>query len=149
MAANIAPIFPISPLVGIGSLAAATACTTRGPIAHGSLGSSPCYAVQVLGTQTNGCRIDKIQVQAISTSITAPTVAQTVLIWASDGSTAYVVDEITVTALTPSTTTPSFVASKNYTNLNLASTWSLWASTTVTTTASTTALAVEAFGGAY
>jgi len=149
MTANTSPIFPIAPLVGIGSLAAATGCTTRGPIAHGSLGSSPCYAVQVVGTSTNGVRIDKIQVQAISTSITAPTVAQTVLIWASDGSTAYVVDEISVTAVTPSTTTPSFVTSKNYTNLNLAPTWSLWASTTITTTASTTALAVEAFGGTY
>ena len=149
MAANTAPIFPIAPVVGIGSLAAATACTTRGPIAHGSLGSSPCYAVQVLGTQTNGVRIDKIQIQAISTSISAATVAQTVLIWASDGSTAYVVDEIAVTALTPSTTIAAFVTSKSYTNLLLPSTWSLWASTTVTTTASTTALAVEAFGGTY
>jgi len=149
MTANTAPIFPISPIIGIASLAAATACTTRGPIAYASLGSSPCYAVQLMATSTNGVRIDKIQVQAISTSMVAATVAQTVLIWATDGVTAYVVDEISVSAVTPSTVVPAFVTSKSYTNLNLPATWSLWASTTVTTTASTTALAVEAFGGAY
>ena len=149
MTANTTPIFPATPLNGIGSLAAATACTTRGPIAHASLGSSPCNAVQVIPSQTNGARIDKIAVQAISTAIGAPTVAQTVIIWLSDGTTAYPVDEIQITALTPSALIPAFNTSKQYTNLNLPTGWSLWASTTVTTTASTTALAVQAFGGAY
>ena len=149
MAANTAPIFPVAPIIGIASLAAVTACTTRGPIAHASLGSSPCYAVSLLLASTNGNRVDAITVRAISTAITATTAAQTVLIWASDGSTAFVVDEITVTAVAPSATVPAFYTTKNYTNLVLPPTWSLWASTTVTTTASTTALAVEAFGGTY
>ena len=149
MAANTAPIFPVAPVIGIASLAGATACTTRGPIAHASLGSTPCFAVALLPVSTNGTRVDTITVKAISTAITAATVAQTVLIWASDGTTGYVVDEILVTAVTPSTTVASFTTTKTYTNLLLPATWTLWASTTVTTTASTTALAVEAYGGIY
>lgn len=149
MSANQAAIVPIKPLNGVASLAAATACTTRGVIAYANLGSSPCYAVQLLGSQANGCRVDRIQVQAISTGISAPTAAQTVLIWISDGSNAWVIDEISVSALTPSATTPAFSTYKNYDNLLLDAGWSLWASTTVTTTASTTALAVIASGGAY
>jgi hypothetical protein len=49
----------------------------------------------------------------------------------------------------PSFTTPAFNTFKNYTNLVIPSTFSLYASTTVTTTASTTALSVTTFGGAY
>ena len=149
MPANISPIFPLTPWIGVASLAAATACTTRAPIAHASLTSTPCFAVSLSPTSTSGRRIDKIQIQAISSSISAPTVIQTVLIWASDGTTAYVIDEITVSSLTPSTSTPSFVTSKSYSDLVLPSTFTLWASTTVTTTASTTALAVIAYGGDY
>jgi hypothetical protein len=98
---------------------------------------------------TNGRRIDRIQVQAISTSIVAPTVAQDVLIWASDGVNGWVLDEFQITAQTPSTTSPSFNTYKTYTTLVLPAAWTLWASTTVATTTATTALAVMAFGGDY
>ena len=149
MAANTTPIFPVVPVIGIASLATVSACTTRGPIAHASLGSTPCFAVQLIGTSTNGIRVDKIQVQADSTNISAPTASQTVLIWASDGTTAYVIDEITVSPVTPSTIAAAFSTFKIYSNLVLPSTWSLWTSTTVATTASTTAIAVQLFGGSY
>jgi hypothetical protein len=64
--------------------------------------------------------------------------------------TAYLYDEILVTVVTPSASAvASFVAQKSYTTLVLPSTFALYASVGVTTTASTTALSVQAFGGAY
>ncbi len=149
MAANTAPIFPLVPWASTADLSAATACTTRGPIAHASLTSTPCFAVALSTTSTNGRRIDKIQVQAISTAITATTAAQNVLLWMSNGTTGYVIDEITVAALAPSATSPAFSTYKTYDNLVLPPAFTLYASTTVTTTASTTALAVIAYGGDY
>jgi len=76
-------------------------------------------------------------------------VAQTVLIWLLDGTTAWVIDEILVTAVTPSTTAAAFSTEKTYSNLVIPTGYSLYASTTVTTTSSTTALQVTAFGGAF
>ena len=156
MAANTSPIYPMTPYVTTASLAGVTACTTRGPIAHASMGSTPCFAVLLVPAgaaqtpaSTAGTRIDKIQVQGISTSFTAPTAAQTVLLWLDDGTTSYVIDEILVTVVTPSTTVAAFNTSKAYTNLVVPVGCSLWVSTSITTTTSTTALAVTAFGGTY
>lgn len=98
---------------------------------------------------TAGTRVDKIQIQAAASSITAPTAAQTVLIWEWDGTTAWVIDEIPVTVVTPSTTVAAFNTSKAYTNLVVPVAHALYVSTTVTTTATTTALAVTLFGGTY
>ena len=149
-AANTAALHPLTPLVGIASLAAATACTTRGPIAHASLPTTPCVAVLLATAGAYGTKIDKIGVKAISTSFTAASAAAEVLIWLSDGVTAYVIDEILVTAVTPNTTTtPSFNTFNTYDNLVLPPGSFLYASTSVTTTASTTALSVQAFGGSY
>lgn len=147
MSVNFSPIFPVAPIVHTLTLAAVTACTTRAPTATASLAGA--NIVQLTPTSTNGKRIDKIQINACSTSFTAPTVAQTVMIWVWDGTTAYLIDEIAVTAVTPSTTTPAFIAAKSYTNLVLPAANKLYASTSVTTTASTTALCVTAFGGDY
>jgi len=156
MAANTAPIYPLTPYIATASLAAVTACTTRAPIAHASMGSTPCFAVLLVPAgaaqtpaSTAGTRIDTIRVQGISSAITAPTAAQTVLLWLDDGTTGTVIDEILVTVVTPSTTAAAFNAAKSYTNLVVPVGSSLWVSTTVTTTASTTALAVTAFGGTY
>ena len=149
MAVNTAPIFPITPCVLQASLAAASACTTRGPIAHASLTASPCFAVALGSTSAFGRRIDAIQIKGISTAIAAPTVAQSVILWLSDGTTAYPIDEIPVMALTPSTIVASFLASKSYTTLVIPPASTLWVSTTIATTASTTALVVTAFGGDY
>ena len=113
------------------------------------MASSPIFAVALGSTSAFGRRIDAIQVKGISTSIIAPTVAQSVILWLSDGTTAYPIDEITITALTPSTTVASFVTSKNYATLVIPPASTLWVSTTIATTASTTALVVTAFGGDY
>ncbi len=147
MAANTAPIFPVAPYAKQLSLTAVTACTTRAPTATASLAAANIF--ELTPASTNGVRVDKITVRACSSSISAATVAQTVLIWLWDGTTAYVVDELTVTAQTPSTTSPAFSVSNTYSNLVLPPTYKLFASTTVTTTASTTALSVQVFGGEY
>ena len=149
MAANTAPIFPIAPAYSYASLAAATACTTRGTVAHASLTATPCFAVQLTQVTTNGRRVDAITVRGISTSMTAATVAQTVILWISDGVNAYPIDEIAVTAVTPSTTVGPFTTTKSYTTLVIPAGCTLWVSTTVTTTAATTALGVFLFGGDY
>lgn len=147
MAANTNPVFPLTPYCKSASLAAVTACATRAPIATADLATN--NLVELVGTSTNGRKIDRIQVQACSSSITAATAAQLVQLWEWDGTTAWLIDEIVVTSLTPSVSAVSYATSKSYTNLVLPSTHKLYVSTTVTTTASTTALQVTAFGGDY
>lgn len=154
MASNTSAIFPKLPNVFSASLAAVTACSTRAPTATASLAGANIFVLVPAGvSQTpvnaESTRIDKIQVQACSTSITAPTAAQTVLIWEWDGTTAWVIDEIPVTVVTPSTTAPAFNIYRLYQNLVIPVTHALYCSTTVTTTASTTALNVTAFSGTY
>jgi len=148
MAVTATPIFAQTPYVKSLTLAAQTACTTRAPTATASLAAANITAF--VPVSTNGLRIDAIQVQACSSSITAATAANLVGIWAWDGTTAYLITEIAVVAQTPSTTAAAF--STTYTlpsPLNLPAAFALYASVTVTTTASTTALQVTAFGGAY
>lgn len=148
MAAGTAPIFPATPYAVNASLAAATACTTRAPTATASLAAANILAF--VPVSTNGLRIDLIQVKGCSSSITAATAANIVGIWLWDGTNAYLFDEILVAAVTPSASAvASFVGQKSYTNLVIPSTWAIYASVGVTTTASTTALSVQAFGGAY
>ena len=130
------------------SLAAVTACATRAPQTVAAAPGANIFQVPATIT-TNGCRIDRIYVKGVSTSITAATVAQTVTIWISDGTTVWPIDELLVTAVTPSTTVASFQTFNTYTGLNLTSTQSLWVSTSITTTAATTALDVIATGAAY
>ena len=148
MAVTSTPIFAQAPFFAALSLAAVSACTTRAPTATASLAGA--NILQLTDASTNGLRIDSITVQACSTSITAPTVAQTVLIWVWDGTTAFVIDEIVVAAVTPSTTVAAFVTTRTYSQpIVVPATHKLYASTTVTTTASTTALQVTALGGVY
>jgi hypothetical protein len=147
VAANTAPIYPLTPYANSCNLTAVTACATRAPTVTASLAGANIFSL--VPVSTNGIRIDRIQVQGASSAITATTAAQTVLIWLWDGTTAWVIDEIVVTATIPSTVAPAFNAFHQYTNLVLPSTYALYAATTVTTTATTTALIVTAFGGAY
>lgn len=147
MPANTAPIFPIAPYAVNGSLAASTACTTRAPTATASLAAANIAIL--VPASTNGIRIDMIRVKACSNAINAATAANIVQIWEWDGTTAYLFDELAVTALTPSATVPSFVLERTYTSLVLPATHALYMSNTVTTTAATTALEVQAFGGSY
>ena len=147
MSANTNSIYVGTPWCAGASLAAVTACATRAPTATGSMGG--INAVALGAASTNGRRIDSITVKACSTSMTAPTAAQLVQIWVDDGTTAWLKTEITVPAQTPSTTAAAFEIQMNYTNFVIGPGEKLWVSTTVTTTASTTALAVIASGGEF
>jgi len=148
MAVTATPIFVQSPLIGYLDMSAQTACTTRGKTATASLAGA--NIIQLLNTTTNGCRVDSIQVNACSTSMTATTAANLVGIWIWDGTNAQLYNEIAVTAVVPSTTTAGFTTTITFTNpLVLPSTYKLYASVSVTTTASTTALQVFTFGGSY
>lgn len=141
------PIFAQTPYAVNGSLAAVTACTTRAPTVTASLAAANISIL--VPASTNGLRIDQISVQACSSSFTAPTAAQTVLIWQWDGTTAYVVDEFVVSVQTPSTTAAAFRASHSYTTFVLPAAFALYMSTSVTTTAATTALSVQVSGGLF
>jgi len=148
MAVTSTPIFAQAPYMACTTLAAQTTCTTRGPTVTASLAAA--NIVQIVPTSTNGLRIDAIQVNACSTSFTAPTAGNIVGIWVWDGTTAYLYTEILVTAVTPSTTVAGFTTTLTFANpLVLPSTFKLYASLSVTTTASTTALQVCVMGGSY
>ena len=127
------------------SLAAVTACTTRAPTATASLAAANIFLL--VPASTNGCRIDQIRIKACSSAITAPTAAQMVTIWEWDGTNAYPIDEILVSIVTPAVSaTISFQILQQYQGLVLPLTHALYASTTVTTTAATTALCITAIG---
>jgi|GEM_PF-1850540 len=151
MPANIAPIFPAVPKVYSGDLTVASACTSRGSQTHTiiSTGITPAFAKPLVPVSTNGVRVDTIQIQGASTSIGGASVACTVLVWKSNGTTAFLVDEIVVPAVTPSATTPAVLVTKSYTALALDPADTLWVSTTVATTAAANALVVTAFCGVY
>lgn len=154
MAANTNPIYPLTPYIVNASLAAVTACTTRAPTATAGLAAANIFifvptGANQLPVSTAGTRIDKIQVQAASTAIGAASGNQTVLIWEWDGTTAWVIDEFVITATTPSATAAAFNLSKSYTTLVLPTGHALYVSTTVSTTAATTAMLVTAFAGTY
>jgi hypothetical protein len=142
-----APAFAATPYVASASLAAVSACTTRAPTASAGLAAANIFLL--VPTSTNGVRIDQIRVKGASSSITAATVAQTVTIWEFDGTTAWPIDEIAISAVTPSTTVPSFQILTQYQNLSLPATHSLYMSTSIATTAATTALSVTVTGGLY
>ena len=147
MAANTTPIFPVAPYSVLASLAAVTACATRAPTAIASLAAANIFVLAPVST--NGLRVDAIQVKGASSAIAAASTAGLVQLWQSDGTNAWVIDEIAVTAVTPSATTAAFVANKSYANLVLPAAHSLYISSTVTTTAATNALSVQLNGGVY
>lgn len=149
MAANIDPIFPLTPYAVFlqGGSGIFTACTTRAPTATASLAAA--NIIELVPTSTNGRRIDKIAIYASSTSITSATAANLMMIWWWDGTTAYLYDEIPISAVTPSTTVAGYSAAKSYSNLILPASHKLYVATTVTTAAATTAITVQAFGGDY
>ena len=140
-------VLPQAPIIYNLSLAAVTACATRAPTATASLAGANIFLL--VPTTTNGVRIDKIIAKGCSNSITAATVAQTITIWEWDGVTAFPIDELLVTAVTPSTTVASYQGQVVYTNFVLPPTHALYASTSITTTAATTALCLSATGATY
>lgn len=140
-------ILPQGPSIANLSLAAVTACTTRAPTATAGLAAANIFLL--VPPSANGTRVDKILAKGCSTSMTAPTAAQTITIWEWDGVTAFPVDEMLVTVVTPSTTVASYQGQLSYTNYVLPATHALYASTSVTTTAATTALSLTAMGAVY
>lgn len=148
MAVTATPIFAQTPYAKSLTLAAQTACTTRAPTATASLAGANITAF--VPASTNGMRIDSIQVNACGTSISTVNAANIVGIWMWDGTTAFLIQEITVTAVTPSTTAAAFTVTFSFpTPLSLPAAFALYASVAVTTTAAGTALMVTALGGAY
>lgn len=148
MATSPYPIAAQTPYLKSLSLAAQTACTTRAPTATASIAAA--NITELTPVSTNGRRIDSVTVSACSTAIASATVAQVVGIWAWDGTTAYLIKEIDVTAVTPSATVDAFTTTWYPTiPLVLPAAFKLFASTTVTTTAATTALQVTVMGGDY
>ena len=148
MAVTATPIFAQTPYAKTLTLAAQTAATTRAPTATASLSGANITAF--VPVSTNGLRIDSIQVNAAGTSISTINAANIVGIWLWDGTTAFLIQEILVTAVTPSTTAAAFTTTYTFpAPLVMPAAFALYASTTVTTTAAGTALQVTAFGGAY
>lgn len=137
-------ITPQLAVLGHANLAAVTACTTREPTATAGLAAA--NIVVCVPTTTADTRISKIALKGISTSITAPTAAQLVGLWDWDGTNAYLVEEVAVSVVTPSTTVASFELDTLYDDFVLPIGHALYVSTTVTTTANTTALLVSAHG---
>jgi hypothetical protein len=135
MPANTSPIFPITPVIGIGSLVAATGLTTRANI------TGVAGLTRVLSTSNFGTRVDNITVKAQGQI----TNATNVFIWVYDGTTSYLFDELDMTTSTQvGNTTDSIYISKNYTNLVLPPTYQLYISETVQAN-----LNVFVFGGQY
>ena len=133
MPAATSPIFPNVPIIGIASLANATAVTSRLPIT-GTTG-----LVKLTDTSTNGARIDAITVKASGNST-----AGLLDVWIYNGTTSYLYDEIAYATVTANTTTVSNVATQTYTTLTLPPTYQLYVSQQVTSNC-----AVFAFGGNY
>jgi hypothetical protein len=94
MAANTAPIFPLTPVSQGLSVVSASAITARTAIV-GTTGLSLCYTAGA-----NGSRIDTIILQATGT-----TLAGLIDFWIYDGTTSRLIYEAVVTVVTPNTTT--------------------------------------------
>lgn len=139
------PVFPQTPVIGTCQLTAVAACTTRAPTPTASLPGANIFALTPVST--NGKKVDAIQVNAAASAIGGATTAGLVQIWLWDGTNATLLDEIPVTAITPSATAAAFSVTRYYDRLILPSTYRLYASTTVATTAAANALVVTALGG--
>lgn len=132
MAANINPIYPNSPVIGIATLTSATPVTSRANIA-GTTGLT-----QLTPTSVEGKRVDALSVKCKGTSL-----AGQIGVWLYNGTTSFLLQEIEVEAVTASTTTPSFEASVSV-SLTLPPTYQLFISQTVASD-----LTVFAHGGDY
>ncbi len=122
MAANVSPIFPETPVIGIATLTSATAITSRANIT-GTTG-----LVQLTPASTDGKRIDSIRVKGKGT-----TVASILSIWLYNGTTSFLYDEIVIDAVTASNTAISDLGSRTYSDLALPPTYQLYVSQTVQT----------------
>ena len=125
-------------------LTALSACTTRAPTATASLAAANIVAF--VPVSTNGRRIDSFSLKGASSSQVAPTAVQDVLIWLHDGTKAYPFKEVQTTLVTPSTTVGSYESGPIPLGIVLPAGFSLYISTSIATTAATTALVATAQG---
>ena len=125
-------------------LTAATACTTRAPTVTASLAAA--NILPFVPVSANGQRIDAVSLKGASSSISAATAVQTVTIWEWDGTKAWPIKEIVTTLVTPSTTVASYESGLIPLGIVLPATHALYISTSITTTAATTALVATAYG---
>lgn len=126
------------------NLAAVTACTTRGPTATAGLAAA--NIIVCIPAVASDFKISTVKVKGSSTSMTAPTAAQLVGLWFWDGTTAFLAKEVVVSQVTPSTTVASFEGEMTFDDFVLPAGKALYVSTTITTTAATTAFGVFAHG---
>jgi len=137
-------ITPQAPYAAFADMQTASAVTTRA-----NLAASTTLTALLPFTNTNGMQINSIQVKGTSTAIGAPTAAQTVLVYEYDGTSKYwLVDEIAISLVTPSTTAPSFFTEVFYSGWIIPASHTLWVATTIATGAATTAFSVCMQGGA-
>lgn len=120
MPANTTPIFALTPVAAVATLTTPTAVTSRANIT----GTTNLTLLDTAGS--NGTRIDRIAVRAKGN-----TAAGSIFIWCYNGTTAFLYDEILVSAVTASNTAEAFSASKVYDNLVLPSGMSLYVSSTI------------------
>ena len=135
-------ITPQTPFSIHANLSGVTAITSRAPITSAT-------GLTQIGTNTanvSGRQINSIIVRGSGNTQVAATVPMIITIWQYDGSTAWPVEDITVTAVTPATVTAPFYTKVNYTNWIIPSTHSLYACQSITTT-TTTAVIVQVLGG--
>lgn len=133
MPAGTTPIFPQAPIIGIASMVANTAVTSRTNIV-GTTGLT-----QLTANSTNGTRIDFIEVQGQGT-----TVATIVDVWINDGTTSYLFEEISLPAATANTTVFASSNTIAYTKITLPPTYRLFVSQQVSAN-----VTVFALGGTY
>lgn len=122
------PSFAATPRVGLATVS--TADTSR---------TSPSNAVTVFTAGASGSRIDEIDITATGT-----TTANMIRLWIYNGSTYYLIQEISVPAITPTTVISVFQSSSTYNNFMLQSGQSLRA-----TTNNAESYNVVAFGGDF
>ncbi len=122
MPAGTTPIFAQTP-VSVGVSVSATANTSRAVV---SAGTPTNGVLMTPGTNTNGIRIDQITATGTGT-----TVAGQIVIWLYDGTNSYPLFEISVPVVTASTTAPAYQSNVIPTNLVLAPSCKLYATSTV------------------
>ena len=138
-------ITPQTPVTAFCDLTTNSAVSSRAPASASTNLTQFSTSVSL----TNGCQINSIIVRGAATSLTAATQNMSVLIYEYDGTSKYwVVDEITITAQTPSTTLPAITSKVSDTDWILAPGHTLWAGVTVTVAAATYALTAQMNGGA-
>jgi hypothetical protein len=148
MAINTAPMLYKRLYNAMAGGGAQTACTTRGPTATASLASANILILVPTTGNTDGRRIEKISIKASSTSFTSASMNGTVTVWRHNGTTAFPLFEIVCTAVNPSTTVSSYEIEYPC-DIRLQTTDAIYFSTSITTTASTTAFTIHAEGGDY